>query len=382
TADGDYINSVVLQTIENTGSGGTTAPTYTDFSSTYSTTLVRNGLYGVIIQGGDYTPDGYAVWIDFDQDDQFSEAEKLGEFLTAEALESRVIPFLVPESATLGSTTMRVRGVYMNADEPDPMDPCFDYSYGETEDYGIVIAPAISDYCTPFTAVGTSDGDFINGVTLNTIVNLNSGGLNGATYTDYYASYNTSLSRGNEYSLIVESGDYAPDTYTAWIDYDQNGSFEETENLGEFVTANAGETGLITFTVPASAPVGATRLRVRGGYLLDGEPAPFDPCYPYVYGETEDYQVLIQFSTDVAAVDEQGFAIWPNPAATQVTLRLPSEVPARYAVLDMQGRIVLSDMTSGPVHSMDISTLASGTYLVRVVQAGTTLTSRLEVMAR
>ncbi|MEZ4791794.1 MAG: GEVED domain-containing protein [Flavobacteriales bacterium] len=382
TADGDYVNGVILRTIDNMGSGGTTVPTYTDFSSNYSTTLVRNGQYGVIIQSGDYTPDAFAVWIDFDQDDVFEAEEKLGEFLSSAALESQVIPFDVPIGTPLGSTTMRVRGVFLGDTEPDPVDPCFNYAYGETEDYGITIAPAISDYCTPFTAVGTGDGDFINGVTLNTIVNLNTGGVNGSVYTDYFGTYNTSLSRANEYSLIIESGDYAPDTYTAWIDYDQNGSFEAIENLGEFVTTDVGETGLITFTVPANAPVGVTRMRVRGGYLLDGEPTPFDPCYPYVFGETEDYQVLVQFSTEVTNLGTEGFALWPNPATTQVTLRLANEEPARYAVMDMQGRLVLSGMTSGSLQTLDISTLASGTYAVQVVQAGTLYNSRLEVMAR
>jgi hypothetical protein len=34
---------------------------------------------------------------------------------------------------------MRVRGVFHNQGEPTPTDPCFNYAYGETEDYGITV---------------------------------------------------------------------------------------------------------------------------------------------------------------------------------------------------------------------------------------------------
>ena len=34
---------------------------------------------------------------------------------------------------------MRVRGVFHNLGEPSPTDPCFDYTYDETEDYTVII---------------------------------------------------------------------------------------------------------------------------------------------------------------------------------------------------------------------------------------------------
>lgn len=382
TADGDFVNAVILNTIANTASGGTTAPTYTDFSSTFSTTLVRNGYYGVVVESGTYIEDSYAVWIDFDQDDLFEEEELIGSFETTEANENRLIPFAVAVDAPLGNTTMRVRGVFMGTGEPNPVDPCFGYAYGETEDYGITITPAPSDYCTPFTILGTVDGDFVNGVTLGSISNLNTGGVEGLQYTDYSTTESTTLLRDNEYSLVIESGDYFPDTYTAWIDYNNNDLFESTENLGEFVSAAAGETGEIIFTVPQDAAVGITRMRVRGGFTLNGEPAPMDPCYPYAYGETEDYEVLVQFGTAVNTMVTTDLMIWPNPTNDLVNVSFPAGGPASLEVIDMQGRAVLLSTTNDRITTLDVSELASGTYVVRVLQNGSLLNTRLEVVHR
>ncbi|MEI2420161.1 GEVED domain-containing protein, partial [Arthrospira platensis SPKY2] len=117
-----------------------------------------------------------------DQNNGFAVSEKLGEFTTTTAGQSTQITFTVPQSAALGSTRLRVRGVFVNTGEPSPVDPCFNYGYGETEDYGITITSPTSGVCIPTSINGTSDGDYINGVSLGSIVNLNSGGVDAPTY--------------------------------------------------------------------------------------------------------------------------------------------------------------------------------------------------------
>jgi len=71
TGEGDFINSVQLGAINNQNSGGTTAPTYTNFSASNSTNLVRGTQYTLTVQGGTYQPDHYTAWIDHDQDEVF-----------------------------------------------------------------------------------------------------------------------------------------------------------------------------------------------------------------------------------------------------------------------------------------------------------------------
>ncbi|MBL7951715.1 MAG: zinc-dependent metalloprotease [Flavobacteriales bacterium] len=380
TADGDYINSVVLNTIDNTASGGTAAPTYTDFSSTFSTSLVRNGVYTVILEGGSYEADNYAVWIDYDQDDVFEAAEKLGEYATTAAGEVGGFLFTVPTNAALGNTAMRVRGVFFNTGEPTTVDPCYSYAYGETEDYGITILAAPSDYCTPSSLAGTGDGDFINGVELSTISNLNSGNVAGPSYTDYSGTESASLLRDSEYTLTIQAGTYAPDAYAAWIDYDQDDTFETGEKLGEFVTAAGGESNDIVFTVPDNATVGITRMRVRGVYVDENTPDPIDPCYPYNFGETEDYRIVIEFGTGIATNEQSSIQLYPNPASSLVTVELPSSGVAQIQLLDAQGRLIQAQQNSGQRALLDVSDVAAGTYMVRITQDGRTFSQRLEVL--
>jgi hypothetical protein len=380
TADGDFINTVLLNTLINADSGGETEPTYTDFSSTFSTTLVRNGYYGIVVESGTYTTDSYAVWIDYDQDDVFEASEKLGQFSTTEANESQLSSFEVPVNAPLGNTTMRVRGVFIGDGEPADVDPCFNYAYGETEDYGITIAAAPSIYCTPVNVLGPVDGDFIDDVVIGNIVNLNTGGVEAPAYTDYSSTQNTTVERGSEYTLVIGSGDYTPDVYAAWIDMNLNGVFEPSESLGQFTNTVAGGSGELTFTVPQSASIGESRLRVRGQFVAQGEPNPIDPCYAYAYGETEDYKIFIQFSTSVTEAATANVSVWPNPTTGLLNVGLGQDGSALIEVLDMQGRMVMNTSTTGQLHQLDASALAAGTYVVRVSQSGAVSNSRIEVL--
>ena len=383
TAEGDFINSVLLGTINNANSGGTTAPSYTDYSATLSTNLNIGTAYTIAVQSGTYQPDNYAVWIDYDQDESFEETEKLGEFTTDQVSQTGIINFTVPVGATLGNTRMRVRGVYHDSGEPSPTDPCFAYAYGETEDYGITILGPVTGYCIPTSLGGPADGDFINGVQLGTINNTNTGGEAGPSYNDYTAQ-STALVRGDAYNLAVQGGNYQPDRYAAWIDYDQDDTFEANEKLGEFATTATLETQNIPFTVPVGAPLGSTRMRVRGVFVLTNpaEPSPLDPCYNYVYGETEDYTVDITTSTGTPQVSGGNYTLFPNPATDAAMLRMPNAEPATLHLLDLQGRTVRTWRTNGTNQLLELGEVADGHYLLSVLQRSHTEVIRMEVLHR
>ena len=160
-------------------------------------------------------------------------------------------------------------------------------------------------YCIPSSANGTTDGDWIDGVQIGSINNTGTGGITGPSYTNYAAQYSTPLSRNAQKIITITSGANAGVRFAAWIDYDRDGMFEASEKLGEFENSAASETQNIAFTVPMSAQVGSTIMRVRGIHLGIGEPAPVDPCYSYQTGETEDYGVVINANTpqDCAGVN-------------------------------------------------------------------------------
>ena len=159
-----------------------------------------------------------------------------------------------------------------------------------------------ADYCEPASTSGTSGGDWIDGVQIGSINNTGTGGITGPAYTNYAAQYSTPLSRNALTTLSVTSGANSDDRYAAWIDYDRDGTFETDEKLGEVTTTAVFQVQSFSFTVPNTALLGSTVLRVRGA----NSPNPgLDPCFPYTSGETEDYAVVINSNTpqDCAGVN-------------------------------------------------------------------------------
>jgi PKD repeat protein len=158
----------------------------------------------------------------------------------------------------------------------------------------INVTSGTSTYCSITTSTyGTTDGDFIDGVTLGTINNLNTGSATGPFYMNYTAM-STNLAQSSAQTIAIKSGTWPatyPDYYAAWIDYNHDNDFADTgEKLGEFLSSAPSTTQSIAFTVPATATTGNTRMRVRCAWSTT---PGLDPCLSYAYGETEDYTVNI-----------------------------------------------------------------------------------------
>jgi hypothetical protein len=82
--------------------------------------------------------------------------------------------------------------------------------------------------------------------------------------------------------------------YSIWIDYNHDNDF--TDAGEEVVTLYTDFTGLLSFnfTIPSSALLGPTRMRV-----IMSHDSPPTPCGVYARGETQDYTVLINDSSTV-----------------------------------------------------------------------------------
>ncbi len=282
---GDYISLVQLGSISN--STGPEPDNFYTYYSSLSTDLLPNETYTITLSAGTYgSGNNISVWIDFNQNGVFDIDEKLGNVTLGAMPATGTITFTVPSGALNGPTRMRVREVWSATD----FDPCSTYSFGETEDYNVFIN-ALS-YCTPDYSTGTGDGDYISLVQLGSINNA-TGAFTEYPYYEYFSTQTAFVNAGNEYTITVSAGTYLSDNnISVWIDYDQSGSFDADEKLGNVTLGASPETGSITFVVPADAFPGTTRMRVREVY---GD-SDIDPCDTYSFGETEDYNVHISAS--------------------------------------------------------------------------------------
>jgi len=149
-------------------------------------------------------------------------------------------------------------------------------------------------YCTPTYTTGCSSGDAINNVTLsgeNASLN-NSTGCSSSSYGDYTDELAADLLPNNTYQISVTTNYSVPtsEQLKAWIDYNNDGNFTENEVIAATTNGMSGATQSFNFTVPSTASLGYTRMRVR---MVYGASATVDPCNSASWGETEDYLVYI-----------------------------------------------------------------------------------------
>ncbi|MCE5305358.1 GEVED domain-containing protein, partial [bacterium] len=129
--------------------------------------------------------------------------------------------------------------------------------------------------------------------TENYINRVKCGNIDKTSYTQStvanYTSLSTDMTVGLSYSIIVYNGNaWGTDRVSVFIDWNKDCDFNDT---GETYVLNSNQggwnfTGFIS--VPMSAVVGSTRMRIR--MSLNSIPAP---CDFSLYGEVEDYSINV-----------------------------------------------------------------------------------------
>jgi len=229
--------------------------------------------------------------------------------------------------------------------------------------------PTTPTYCT---SKGNSVGyEWIDQVQIGTINRTS------AANAGYYDGSATSTTLAVGARSISYSAGYAGTAYSeywkVYIDYNQDGDFTDSGELVASQTSSSAALLTSSFTVPATAKNGATRLRV-----VMSDNSGTTSCGTYSYGETEDYTVTITGgasarSTRLAAGADQ-FRLYPNPASSMLNIARPatadSELPLTVRVYDLRGAEIHGLTLAG--EQLQVSTLAKGIYLLTVSDGQTT----------
>ncbi len=155
---GSIINSVVLNTISNTGTVFPQTPEgYSDYTN-LQTTLQAGSTYVLSVSSGTAFPHNFAAWVDYDQDDQFSEGERIGlQMLSVSTVANW--SFTVPLNALEGVTRLRVRAI-LEPFGPWQLShhPCIPATEGEAEDYTVIITGGSTVDVSPTLLVSPVSG--------------------------------------------------------------------------------------------------------------------------------------------------------------------------------------------------------------------------------
>ncbi|MFM6944366.1 MAG: GEVED domain-containing protein [Bacteroidota bacterium] len=162
-------------------------------------------------------------------------------------------------------------------------------------------ASLFAQYCVPIPQFDCSEDwidDFYTTGGVSNISNLNTG-CNGtysgtfitSTYT-YFSTKTCSQMQGQQITLHMQCGTMWVQGFRVWIDWNKNNSFADP---GEdvYVSPNASfSIFTVAITVPASATIGTTRMRVQSRY--NDVPTLTSCCGTTNYpGETEDYNFTV-----------------------------------------------------------------------------------------
>jgi hypothetical protein len=149
-------------------------------------------------------------------------------------------------------------------------------SYSNVAGYttGLLYCPAGSNTCDEYVArvqIGTID---------------NSTGCSPGGYARYL-NLSTDTEMGITYTLTIDNGVYyTGDQYGVFVDWNQDGDFDDLDET--VVTGTIGFSVTTSVTPPAHAKTGATRMRIRITYNQTA-----DPCGIDSFGEVEDYSLNV-----------------------------------------------------------------------------------------
>jgi len=146
-------------------------------------------------------------------------------------------------------------------------------------------SPPVAANCYPATINGSLNFG-VTSVSLHTLSNVS--GDASAGYEDF-TCISTYLTVGKNYTLSVTHDYPALHNCAAWIDWNNDGVFD---NINERVlTSSASYTSSALFSVPASAVTNTPlRLRIIADYYLSATPTP---CANPDFGQAEDYTVIV-----------------------------------------------------------------------------------------
>jgi len=139
--------------------------------------------------------------------------------------------------------------------------------------------------CTP-TTLSYCCGFGITNVAFNTINNTSLDGIDG--YSNFTCTQ-TTVYQGQTYTLNIQTNAPATQNYGAWIDFNNDGIFNNTTERVFTASSVLNTSGNIT--IPGSAVLNTPlRMRISADYDFSAAPTP---CSNLDYGQAEDYTIIV-----------------------------------------------------------------------------------------
>lgn len=201
--------------------------------------------------------------------------------------------------------------------------------------------------CVP-TALAGSNGDHHTGISMVRFADINNytetyNTKNSQFYNNYTSSYClgkavTAIPLSTTTPLSVQVGYNYPHIVKAYIDFNNNGIFEEGSEVVMNMTNVAQQTvAMVNVLPPANAIVNIPlRMRIIGDMDLPG--FIYNGCSNPVFGQVEDYAVTIVTSLTVENVEKEKTTIYKN-AQNSIVVNNSKNKISTVSLYDVSGRL-------------------------------------------
>ncbi|NNC83911.1 MAG: PKD domain-containing protein [Flavobacteriales bacterium] len=409
------ILNVQFEGIDNSSANGEEG--YQDFSCSQEATVTEGMSYPIIMTLGQDNPHDTHIYIDLDDDGQFSSGELVFSALNTNNVNTTLT---IPDNAPLVETRLRMRiiGDYLGNANPG----CTDVEFGQAEDYAIIIQPDTTPPVADFSASPTlsCDGQ----------VNFTNLSTSATEYLWYFGDSNTStdaepthtyLTEGSFTVSLVASNDYGVDSVAyenlITVDFDgvcdtitmpADGIAEVLTDCNGFLADDGGPyepyenntSGSQTITVEEGNYIRLEFFdfffQFNNDFLLiyDG-PDESAPLIGQFTGNTLPNGGIVESTGNsitlrqitnffgqfdgfllewtclpvgLTELDPAGFKLYPNPTDGPLEIRSSNGDPLQeLSIFDNIGRLIAREGRPAPY--MDLSYLPPGNYLVEIVTA-------------
>ena len=169
----------------------------------------------------------------------------------------------------------------------------------------------LSCYCIPTVTVGGLT-DTVAGVTVGSYTS-GAIGTNAQPYFTAVANSPIAITSPSSVPMTITMGADGTQHSAVWMDLNQNGLFEASENLAlSTVAAGSGAVVSYTLAIPTGAAVGQTKMRVSGA--SDSVYTAAGACASAAFGETEDY--IVNISAALSCAGAPAAAVASSTAAS------------------------------------------------------------------
>ena len=167
--------------------------------------------------------------------------------------------------------------------------------------------------------------------------------------------------------------------YSAWIDYNNDGSFSSSELVLTDETIGAGSFAtptekIFNFTIPTNGVTLDVPLRMR--VVGDSQESNITPCGQLQYGEVEDYTVILRANTLGIEDVVSKFKISPNPSLGIVNINYDKNI-SEVTLINLSGQSVLNKKYNKRSITLDIKHLSPAIYFLRIISENKTTTEKI-----